>query len=302
MNTDNANRTYQDTVFRRLFSTKEKLIELYNALENTNYGPDTPVEITTLEDVFYIDRKNDLGFILADRFIVLAEHQATIAPNIPLRQLGYIGRTFERFLKDIQIYGTRLQKIPAPEFYVLYTGDTPWNKDNLRLSDSFSAPPPENSMELVVKVIDLSYNEDNEILKRSSTLEGYSRLLYYIKTQVKDGIALGEAIKVSILRCQEEGCLAEFLRENDREVQSMLFQEITWEEFAELRAKEAAEDSFEEGLKQGVQLGGIRTLIQDNLEEKVSHERIIEKLMKRFSLVREDAEKYLNQELEKTDE
>lgn len=57
MNTDNANRTYQDTVFRRLFSTKEKLIELYNALENTNYGPDTPVEITTLEDVFYIDRK-----------------------------------------------------------------------------------------------------------------------------------------------------------------------------------------------------------------------------------------------------
>ncbi|MFQ9894376.1 MAG: hypothetical protein ACLRWH_14815, partial [Emergencia sp.] len=72
--------------------------------------------------------------------------------------------------------------------------------------------------------------------------------------------------------------------------------------FAELRAKEAAEDSFEEGLKQGVQLGGIRTLIQDNLEEKVSHERIIEKLMKRFSLVREDAEKYLNQELEKTDE
>lgn len=153
-------------------------------------------------------------------------------------------------------------------------------------------------MELVVKVIDLSYNEDNEILKRSSTLEGYSRLLYYIKTQVKDGIALGEAIKVSIRRCQEEGCLAEFLRENDREVQSMLFQEITWEEFAELRAKEAAEDSFEQGL----QLGGIRTLIQDNLEEKVSHERIIEKLMKRFSLVREDAEKYLNQELEKTDE
>lgn len=33
MNTDNANRTYQDTVFRRLFSTKEKLIELYNAME-----------------------------------------------------------------------------------------------------------------------------------------------------------------------------------------------------------------------------------------------------------------------------
>lgn len=292
----NANRTYQDTVFRKLFCTKEKLIELYNALENTDYGPDTPVEITTLEDVFFIDRKNDLGFILADRFIVLAEHQATIAPNIPLRQLGYIGRTFERFLKDIQIYGTKLQKIPAPEFYVLYTGDTPWNQDSLRLSDSFSAPPPENSMELVVKVIDLSYNEDNEILKRSRTLEGYSRLLFYIKSQIKHGITLDEAIRISVRRCQEEGCLTEFLSENDGEVQSMLFQEITWEEFAELRAKEAAEDSFAQGLQMG-----IHALIQDNLEEKVSHERIIQKLMHRFSLNRKEAENYLQQELEKTD-
>lgn len=51
----------------------------------------------------------------------------------------------------------------------------------LRFSESFLAPPLENSMELVVKVIDLRYTENNEILKRSETLEGYSRLLYYIR-------------------------------------------------------------------------------------------------------------------------
>lgn len=58
--TETANRTYQDSLFRMLFSTKDKIIELYNALEDTDYGPDTEVEITTLEDVLYIDRKKRL--------------------------------------------------------------------------------------------------------------------------------------------------------------------------------------------------------------------------------------------------
>lgn len=88
MTTNNTlpNRVYQDSLFRKLFSTKDKIIELYNALENSHYGPDTPVEITTLEDMAYIDRKNDLGFLIDDRFVVLAEHQASINPNMPVRQ------------------------------------------------------------------------------------------------------------------------------------------------------------------------------------------------------------------------
>jgi hypothetical protein len=44
-----AKRNIKDSVFTKLFSEKEKLLELYNAIENTNYGMDTDIRITTLK-------------------------------------------------------------------------------------------------------------------------------------------------------------------------------------------------------------------------------------------------------------
>ncbi len=51
-NTPVLNREFKDTVFRMLFSEKDKLIELYNAIYGTDYGSDTPVDINTIEEVF----------------------------------------------------------------------------------------------------------------------------------------------------------------------------------------------------------------------------------------------------------
>lgn len=89
-------------------------------------------------------------------------------------------------------------------------------------------------MELVVKGIDLRYTKNNEILKCSETLEGYSRLLYYIKQRKKEGVSLEEAIRYAI----------SFSADKRQGGAAMLLQEITREEFLELRAKEAADDSF----------------------------------------------------------
>ena len=86
----NPRRNYQDSVFRMLFSEPKNAIELFNALEGTDYGPETKVEFTTLEDAVYAGLKNDLGFIIDQRFLVLSEAQSTINNNMPLRQLEYI--------------------------------------------------------------------------------------------------------------------------------------------------------------------------------------------------------------------
>ena len=51
--------------------------------------------------------------------------------------------------------------------------------------------------------------------------------------------------------------------------------------------KEATEIGLEEGLEQGISI-----FILDNLEEKVSRERILSKLERRFSLTPEQAEQY----------
>ena len=126
----------------------------------------------------------------------------------------------------------------------------------MKLSDSFQAPPKENSLELVVNFVNLNYNVDNEILQRSPSLLGYSKLLYYIKTAAKEnGGDLKSAIDTSVKQCMEEGLIEDFLRKHSREVTGMLFNEITVEEFAEIRAREAYEDGEKYGEKIGFTKG-----------------------------------------------
>ena len=53
--------------------------------------------------------------------------------------------------------------------------------------------------------------------------------------------------------------------------------------------EQGIEQGIEQGMEQGVEIGGIKTLIQDNIEENIPISRIIEKLMRRFSLSEEAA-------------
>ena len=80
-----ANMKFKSSVFTLLFDDKQKLIELYNAVEGTDYGEDTQIEINTLENVLFMDRYNDISFVIDGKFVVLAEHQSSINNNLPLR-------------------------------------------------------------------------------------------------------------------------------------------------------------------------------------------------------------------------
>ena len=217
-----ANRTAPDSLFRRLFSTPEKVIELYNATE---------------------------------------------------------------------IYSAAVRKIPIPEFYVLYTGEAPWNDKVLRLSDSFDLKTdgekiPENSMELVVKVIDLRYTEDNEILKRSSTLSGYSLLLSYVRENRKKGMSAENAIDEAVARCIREDVLADFLK-NNKEVSNMILGEgVTDEEIIAVRERDARNEGIAEGEFRNNIL--IQKLIDagriDDLRRSVADEAYKKKLYEEFNL------------------
>ncbi len=115
-------RTHKDSTFRLLFSEKARAIELYNAVSNEHLPPDTELTYTTLENAIYVDRKNDLGFVIDNHHLVLSEQQSTINFNMPLRCLGYASRTIENLTGTEGIYGKHQIKFPAPEFYTFYTG------------------------------------------------------------------------------------------------------------------------------------------------------------------------------------
>ena len=249
-------RNHKDSTFCLLFSEPARAIELYNAVTGENLPPDTELTYTTLANALYIDRNNDLGFVIQKRHLVMSECQSTINWNIPMRCLGYVSRSLENLAGKEGLYGSKLVKFPAPEFYLFYVGNETWDTKTLKLSDSFQAPPKENSLELVVNFVNLEYNTDNEILQRSPSLLGYSKLLYYIKTAAKEnGGDLKSAIDTSVKQCMEEGLIEDFLRKHSREVTGMLFNEITVEEFAEIRAREAYEDGEKSGFTKGEKSG-----------------------------------------------
>ena len=84
-----VNRKYKDTIFRMLFKEKENLLSLYNAVNGTSYVDTDGLEITTLQDAVYMNYKNDVSFVF-DFELNLYEHQSTVNPNMPLRDLIYV--------------------------------------------------------------------------------------------------------------------------------------------------------------------------------------------------------------------
>ena len=123
VNEINANRTYKDSVFTRLFGEKDKLAELYNAISGTNYAPDD-ITMITLENVLFVGLINDISFVLDGRLIVMIEHQSTINPNMPLRFLLYAARTYLELVERETIYSSSLVELLPPVFIVLYNGYT----------------------------------------------------------------------------------------------------------------------------------------------------------------------------------
>ena len=57
-----ANRKHKDTVFRMLYSDKRAILELYNALNGTDYQNPDDLTVTTLENAVYMAMKNDVSF------------------------------------------------------------------------------------------------------------------------------------------------------------------------------------------------------------------------------------------------
>ncbi len=150
-----VNRQYKDSLFRFIFGreeNKQNLLDLYNALNNSNYKNKDDLLINTLDNVIYMSMKNDVSFML-DSQIVLLEHQSTFNPNMPLRGFLYFAKLYESMLaikmNRKTIYWPKLVKIPTPNFIVLYNGE---DKDigdciTLKLSDAFGNPDKTNSYE-----------------------------------------------------------------------------------------------------------------------------------------------------------
>ena len=243
------NRKYKDSVFRMLFNEKDKLIELYNAIFDTDYTEDDRVDITTIEDVIFKTMKNDISFVMDGKFVLLVEHQSSINNNMCLRDLLYADELIRRMIDPKDLYKEAPVKIPNPKFVVLYNGERympPF--DEQQLSDNFLKEEPEYSLQLKLDVYNINIDAGSELLEKSPTLRQYSMFVEKVREYSKEKETLTERDMGEIMEnCIKDGILPEFLRKYGREAVGMMFRELTQEEAREI----SRQDGYDLGIEQG---------------------------------------------------
>lgn len=248
------NRRYKDSVFVDLFNSdkmaKANFLSLYNALHGTDYRSTTILKNIRLKQVLYMTFYNDVSYLVDNTVIVLAEHQSTINPNLPLRCLEYMTRLYEYLQNPRDRYSRILKKIPTPEFYVFYNGkENLLAKQVLKLSDAFITQMKTPNLELVVQLININYDKRNSVVQRCKTLEQYSRFVDTVRRHIV--IDKEHGFEKAIKECIQNDILKEYLQRKSREVINMLIGEYDYDTDIAVQRQE----SLMIGIRQGIERG-----------------------------------------------
>lgn len=114
-----GNREYKSDVFSMLMKDRGKALQLYNAVNRSDYMDPEEVELRNLDKGISLTIRNDAAFVL-DLSLSIYEHQSTVCPNMPIRSLIYFTVMLKEFTSDRSIYGRSLVRIPTPRFAVFY--------------------------------------------------------------------------------------------------------------------------------------------------------------------------------------
>ena len=256
-----VNRNYKDTIFRMLFSDRENLLSLYNAINGTSYENPEELEIVTLENDIYMGMKNDLAFII-DTNLFLYEHQSSFTPNMPLRNLFYISAEYQKLVNKKSLYSSALQKIPAPNFIVFYNGmDKKEDRWENCLSEAYENLFGEPKLELKVVTLNINEGRNRELLEQCQILREYAAYVALVRKYAKS-MELEEAVEKAVDKCIYDGILEEFLQRNRAEVIAVsIFEYDKEEEERKLRKAE-----FEAGEQSGIEKGIEKGRRQERLE------------------------------------
>lgn len=227
-------------------------LSVYNALNGTNYTNPDDIEICTLDKGVSLTVRNDAAFVV-DAALSIYEHQSTVCPNMPVRNLIYYTTIISKFVKKKNIYGRTLVKIPVPKFVVFYNGDEDQPAEcEMRLSDAFEKKTDNPELELVCNVYNINFGKNQQLLEKCEVLKQYMTFVDYVKYYLSqqdddDEDDLKKAINMAIDRCIEDGVLVEFLMENRSEVVKVTQMDYTFDRQIIMEREVGREEGREEG-------------------------------------------------------
>ena len=242
-----VNRTYKSTLFIMLFQDKHNLLELYNAVSGKHYTDPGILEINTLENAIYMTVKNDISFLIDGR-LSLYEHQSTYNPNLPLRFLIYISKLYSRMTRNANLYGTKLIRIPPPEFLIFYNGKEELPEQTLlNLSDMYETKDPHAGLELSAVMLNISGKHNQKLKEACTTLKEYAIYTDKVRKYAEE-TELPDAVEQAIQECITEGVLQDFLEKHRTEAKEMSIFEYDQEKHMRQEREEAWADGHSAGL------------------------------------------------------
>ena len=303
--TPSAHRRYKDQLFRFIFQEKQDLLELYNAVNGTDYQNPQELIINTLEDVVYIGMKNDISFLIGGT-MNLYEHQSSRNPNMPLRGLLYFARIYDNYVEEHQlaVHSSVLQHLLLPRYLIFYNGsEGEPDKKELSLQDAFTVNSSSEMpcLDCRATLLNINYGHNKDLMKKCRKLEEYAIFVETVREMLLSGMDRDQAVHHAVDECIRLGVLKDILTKNRNEVVDMILttfnQELhdkTEREAAYLSGKTAGKAEGKiEGRAEGK--AEIIAIIRKKLQKEMSTNTIAEILelnkndVKRIaSLIEED--------------
>lgn len=206
-------RTVKASVFEDLFSDKEYLLQLYQALHPEDIEvSEADLEYVTLQQIMVNNPYNDLGFMVGTRLMILVEAQSTWTENIIIRCMMYLAQTWKDYFAATKqsVYSSRKLEFPEPELYVIYTGQEKILKEWISLSEEFFGGR-KIAVDAVIKVLIDGCQGDilNQYVLFTKIVDR-QRKLYQDDTK--------KAIMETIRICKDRNVLKKYLESREKEV------------------------------------------------------------------------------------
>ena len=250
------NREHKDRLFSFMFGSSENkrwTLELYNAVNGTDYSDPDEIEINTIRDVLYMGMKNDASFIIRGDMNLYA-HQSTYNPNMPLREFMYAALLYDKYIstRKANIYGGKLIEIPVPKLVTFYNGtDDTADEVILEMKDAFpeGTDPDTSDIQVRVRMININFGRNKALLDACKPLMEYSWLIDRIRVNKANKMDIETAVDVAINDMPDDFEIKSFLIENKSEVRAMCITEYNEAETMQMFKEEGREEGREEGIK-----------------------------------------------------
>ncbi|MBQ6502411.1 MAG: hypothetical protein IJI57_00685 [Flexilinea sp.] len=248
----------KDRLFRFIFGNPKNrawTLSLYNAVNGSSYTNPDDILITTIENIIYMGMKNDLSFLIAN-IMNFYEQQSTFNPNMPVRFLVCAGMIYSKYIEmnNINIYSSAQKMLPVPKLICFYNGLAE-KEDSMELSLSSAFPKgSEPDIEVKVKMLNINYGRNMDLLNACEPLRDYSWLIERIRYNKEQSGDIETAVDLSIEELSEDSVLKPFLLEHKAEVKNMCITEYDETKTMNMFKEEGREEGREEEKLASIQL------------------------------------------------